>query len=104
MLPSMAAPHAGKITPKHVEAIKAALANREAAQVDVELAVAQALLEGASVRQVVEASGLANLTVQKYGHAHGWPSAEYIERREATQRANREFAARMRDLAPRDNE
>lgn len=106
MLTGMAHPLSGKITPAHVEAIKAALATRDDAQRAVELAVAQALLEGASVRQVVEASGLANVTVQKYGHRHGWPTAEYIAEREATQRANREFAQRLDAAARaiRDNE
>lgn len=98
--------NAGKITPAHVEAILAALAAKDTAQEALELSVARALLDGASVRQICEATGLANMSVQKYGHRHGWPSAEYIAEREATQRANREFAQRLDAAARaiRDNE
>lgn len=50
-----------------------ALAGVRAAHEELEQAVAQALLNGASVRAVAEA-GLSPNTVQKYGRAHGWPT------------------------------
>jgi transposase-like protein len=50
-----------------------ALAAVRASQDELERAVAQALLNGASVRAVAE-SGLSPNTVQKYGRAHGWPT------------------------------
>jgi hypothetical protein len=49
------------------------------AQDKLEQAVAQALMNGASVRSVVEL-GLSANTVQKYGRAHGWPTEENRER------------------------
>ena len=52
-----------------------ALAGVRASQDELERAVAQALLNGASVRAVAE-SGLSPNTVQKYGRAHGWPTEE----------------------------
>ena len=59
--------------------IRAALAGVRAAQQVLERAVAQALLNGASVRMVAELGVSAN-TVQKYGRAHGWPTEENRER------------------------
>ncbi|TFV88405.1 hypothetical protein E4P40_10075 [Blastococcus sp. CT_GayMR20] len=41
----------------------------------LEQAVARALRNGASVRAVADL-GLAPNTVQKYGRAHGWPTAD----------------------------
>ena len=43
------------------------------------MAVAQVLRNGASVRSVARL-GLSATTVQKYGRAHGWPTAENRER------------------------
>ena len=53
--------------------ISAALAGVGAAQERLERAVADALLNGASVRAVAEL-GISPNTVQKYGRAHGWPT------------------------------
>ena len=50
------------------DALAAALAEREAAVVD-------ALKRGGSVRQVSAISGLSDKTVQRIGHANGWPTA-----------------------------
>lgn len=58
------------------DAINAALDDREAAQERVEKAVAQALLHGASIRAVHQATGLSDNTIMKYGRAHGWPTKE----------------------------
>ena len=55
--------------------VVAALDGLRAAQVEVEESVAQALLNGSSVRAVAEL-GLSPNTVQKYGRAHGWPTEE----------------------------
>jgi uncharacterized protein YjcR len=53
----------------------AALAGIRFAQDALERTVAQALLNGASVRTAAEL-GLSVNTVQKYGRAHGWPTEE----------------------------
>jgi hypothetical protein len=59
--------------------IRAALAGVRTAQEALEAAVAQGLVNGASVRMVAELGVSAN-TVQKYGRAHGWPTEENRER------------------------
>jgi uncharacterized protein YjcR len=59
--------------------IRAAVRAVEKAQENLETAVAQALQNGASVRSVAEL-GVSPNTVQKYGRAHGWPTAENRER------------------------
>jgi hypothetical protein len=66
-------PDARNIQPADADRIRMALASVRAAQKELEQAVAQALLNGASVRAVAE-SGLSPNTVQKYGRAHGWPT------------------------------
>jgi hypothetical protein len=55
--------------------IQEALAGVQNAQEELERAVAQALRNGASVRAVADL-GLSPNTVQKYGRAHGWPTAD----------------------------
>jgi hypothetical protein len=55
--------------------IRTALAGLRGAQMELEEAVAQALLNGSSVRAVAEL-GLSPNTVQKYGRANGWPTEE----------------------------
>lgn len=50
------------------------------AQDDLEKAVAQALKNGASLRSVEKATGLAQNTIQKYGRAHGWPTEAHRAR------------------------
>jgi hypothetical protein len=59
--------------------IRAAAAGVHKAQKELEKAVAQALKNGASVREVAELGVSAN-TVQKYGRAHDWPTEENRER------------------------
>ena len=69
-------PEPRDIAEKDAERILDTLRQREAAQLAVEKAVAQALKNGASIRAVQDASGLSPNTIQKYGAAHGWPTAE----------------------------
>jgi hypothetical protein len=59
--------------------VRAAVAGVRKAQEALERAVARALNNGASVRSVAEL-GLSANTVQKYGRAHGWPTAQNRER------------------------
>jgi uncharacterized protein YjcR len=66
-------PDAREIGPTDADRIRVALAGVRAAQEELEQSVAQALLNGASVRAVAEL-GLSPNTVQKYGRAHGWPT------------------------------
>ena len=66
-------PDARPVDERDAERIRAALAGVTAAQQQLEQAVADALLHGASVRAVAEL-GISPNTVQKYGRAHGWPT------------------------------
>lgn len=75
--------------------IIAALALRSEAQKQLELAVAAALKAGGSVREVSALSGLSGTTIQKYGRAHGWPTAEQREGWEAQKASQDEWAARL---------
>jgi uncharacterized protein YjcR len=68
-------PDAREIDPADADRIRVALAGVRAAQDELEKSIAQALLNGASVRAVAEL-GLSPNTVQKYGRAHGWPTEE----------------------------
>lgn len=68
-------PDRREISEDHAAAIVTARDGLAAKQDELERAVAAALKAGASIRAVVEASGLSANTVQKYGRAHGWPTA-----------------------------
>jgi uncharacterized protein YjcR len=72
-------PDARPISDQDAERIRAALGGVQAAQEELETSVARALLNGASVRAVSEL-GVSPNTVQKYGRAHGWPTAENRQR------------------------
>jgi hypothetical protein len=72
-------PDSRPVTGSDAARISAAVAALHAAQEELETAVAQALLNGASVRSVSEL-GLSPNTVQKYGRARGWPTEENRER------------------------
>jgi transposase len=60
--------------------IRAAMTALRDDQVELEKAVAQALLNGASIRAVAEGTGLSQNTIQKYGRAHGWPTEDNRQR------------------------
>jgi uncharacterized protein YjcR len=68
-------PDPREIHPAHADRIRAATASLREAQDELEKAVAEALLAGASIRAVAEL-GLSPNTVQKYGARHGWPTEE----------------------------
>ena len=72
-------PDSRPVTEVDAARIRAAAGGLRKAQDALEKAVAQALRNGASVRAVAELGVSAN-TVQKYGRAHGWPTAENRER------------------------
>jgi hypothetical protein len=72
-------PDSRPVTEVDAARIRAAVAGVRKAQENLENAVAQALKNGASVREVADL-GLSANTVQKYGRAHGWPTEENRER------------------------
>jgi len=72
-------PDSRPVTEVDAARVRAAVAGVQKAQEALEQAVAQALLNGASVRAIAEL-GLSANTVQKYGRAYGWPTEENRER------------------------
>jgi uncharacterized protein YjcR len=72
-------PDSRPVTGADAARIRAAVNGVRKAQENLEKAVALALQNGASVRAVAEL-GVSPNTVQKYGRAHGWPTAENRER------------------------
>ena len=72
-------PDSRPVTEVDAARVRAAVAGVQKAQEALEQAVAQALLNGASVRAIAEL-GLSANTVQKYGRAHGWPTDENRDR------------------------
>jgi hypothetical protein len=72
-------PDSRPVTETDAVRVRAALAGVRGAQETLQKVVAQALRNGASVRAVAEL-GLSANTVQKYGRAHGWPTAQNRER------------------------
>jgi uncharacterized protein YjcR len=72
-------PDPREIDPADADRIRSAMASLREAQDELEKAVAQALLSGASIRAVAEL-GLSPNTVQKYGARYGWPTEENRQR------------------------
>ena len=72
----------GDVTPKQITRIQAARAAVVEAQRQLELAVVQALVEGASFRGISDGTGVATTTSQRYARAHGWPPPEIVEARQ----------------------
>jgi hypothetical protein len=85
----------GIVPEPDVQRIKAAIVLRDEAQQQVELAVADALKAGGSVREVAASTGISTTTVQKYGRAHGWPTSEQRAGWEAEHARSDEFTARL---------
>lgn len=70
------------------------------ADIEVRAAVTAALLAGGSVREVAKISGMSPTTVEKYGRAGGWPSAEQRAAWEADRQLGRDIRDRL-DVARR---
>lgn len=85
----------GIVPESDVQRIKAALVLRDEAQQQVELAVADALKAGGSVREVAASTGISTTTVQKYGRTHGWPTNQQRAGWESARERNDEFTARL---------
>jgi hypothetical protein len=86
----------GTLSDENIELMKRALEHAAGSQELVELAVTQALNDGGSVRQVSDATGLSTSTIQKYGHAHGWPSTDRRKQLSAHRDEADAFRARLR--------
>ncbi len=68
---------------------------RAEAQLQLELAVADALKSGGSVREVAASTGISTTTVQKYGRAHGWPTSQQRAGWEAERARHDDWTARI---------
>lgn len=89
----------GHVPEPEGQRITDALALRAEAQQQVELAVADALKAGGSVREVAAFSGLSGTTVQKYGRAHGWPTTEQRAGWDEQQASSDEWTVRLEAAA-----
>jgi hypothetical protein len=88
---------------QHAERLVAAMRGLETAKVERDAAVTAALKGNLSVRDVAKLSGLSTTTVQKIGHANGWPTAAQRRQWEAEKNRRAEFYERYGlDYQPRD--
>lgn len=85
----------GTVPDPELQRALAAIALRDQAQMQVELAIADALKAGGSVREVAADTGISTKTVQKYGHAHGWPTDAQRAGWEAERARNDDWTARI---------
>ncbi|MGN7135412.1 hypothetical protein ACTHQY_19285 [Rhodococcoides corynebacterioides] len=74
----------------------AAVEGKASAEQELRDAVTEALLAGGSVREVARISGLSTNTVERWGRAGGWPSAEQQAQWAAERQRNADFRARIR--------
>jgi hypothetical protein len=91
----MAPQKKGTIPTAQLDRLLRAQALSKEAQKLYELSMAQALEAGGSIREVGEVTGASTTTVQKYGHANGWPSPSRRAELDAGKMATDEFAARL---------
>lgn len=81
---------AKKLVPAEAAArIVRAIEASKVADAEKEAAIAQALKDGASVREVAALTGMSTTTVQRIGRAHGWPT-DAQQRAWAAEKAERE--------------
>lgn len=85
----------GIVPPEHVETIQMAIAQVGAAYAARDAAITAALLAGGSVREVATLTGMSPTTIQKIGHAGGWPSKTQKAARAKLRQENAEFADMM---------
>lgn len=85
--------HAAALTAA-VEADTAAKAAKDEARAQLAAAVVAALKAGGSVREVARFCGISRITVEKWGHDGGWPTAEQKAKWDAERQANAEWNAR----------
>lgn len=81
----------GVVPPEHAARIHAAIAGKEAADTELRESVVDALKAGASVREVMKVSGLANDTVQRWGREGGWPTPQQKAARDAAKTRRAEW-------------
>lgn len=88
----------GIIPPDDAQRLAAARDAKEAADDEFRSAVVDALKAGGSIREVAQLAEISTRTVQDWGHAGGWPTAEQKRARET---ARERRAEEMRALLAR---
>lgn len=78
----------GVVPTAEEQRVRAAVVGAEAAEKELRDAVVAALVAGGSVREVARVSGISVNTIERWGRAGGWPSAEQSARW-AKQKADR---------------
>lgn len=86
----------GVIPPDHQTQLRAAQEAAQAAQAGFRRAVVDALLAGASVREVAAFVDMSTNTIERWGREGGWPTAEQKAAREALLKKNREWRELMK--------
>ena len=85
----------GIVLPDDAERMLTALSRLEDANDELVRVVALALNNGASIREVMKVTGMSNARVQRLGHAGGWPTEEFKQKRAEVRRRNAEWEAFM---------
>lgn len=83
----------GLIPAEHQTRLRAAQEAKAAAEVEMRAAVVEALMDGASVREIAAFLDMSTNTINRWGREGGWPSAEFVAQREATRKRNAEWRA-----------
>ncbi len=86
----------GLIPEPQLSALKAAQKSAADAAEQYQLAVADALKAGGSIRVVHDVTRLSTSTAQKWGHAHGWPTPAQRKQWADEQAPRDEWAAQLR--------
>ena len=86
----------GLIPEPQMSALKAAQQSAADASEQYQLAVADALKAGGSIREVHDVTGLSTSTAQKWGRAHGWPTPGQRKQWADEQAPRDEWAAQLR--------
>lgn len=83
-----------RVSEEHATRIFRAVEALEAAKIERDQAMTDALKAGASVREVAAAAGMSDRQTQTIGHANGWPTPAQ-KKRWADDQAERDRWVRM---------
>lgn len=101
-LPCVTPQRKGVVPDAEEQRVRAAVVGAEAAEKELRASVVAALIAGGSVREVARISGKSTNTIERWGRAGGWPSAEqqsrWAEERRVRDEMNAKFEAARRQL------
>lgn len=81
----------GDVSPEDVERLVAAMAAFKAARIRRDRAITRALKAGGSIREVAAVTGMSPSSIQKIGHANGWPTEEQRTERDRQRQEHAEW-------------